>query len=252
MEGAAGGGITPWAFIGGYGTKDQIGANAYYTNIGISEYKLESYGALIGIMDRVELSAARITLDTQKVGGTLGLGNGFQIKQNVLGIKVRLMGDGVLDQASWLPQIAIGALHKKNQQGDIIKSLGAKEDSGIDYYISATKIFLNQSVLANATLRRTKANQLGLLGFGGDKNNQYQMQFEASLAYLLTRQLALGIEHRRKPDNLKVAEEKDWSDIFLAWAPNKNISLTLAYAKLGRIAIRDNQFGVYSSLQIGF
>lgn len=45
----------------------------------------------------------------------------------------------------------------------MVKSLGAKEDSGTDYYISATKIFLSQNLLANATMRRTKANQLGVL-----------------------------------------------------------------------------------------
>ncbi len=252
IEGSAGGGLTPWAFIGGYGTKDQIGANAYYTNVGISEYKVESYGALIGIKDRVELSVARMTLDTKKVGGALGIGNGFQIKQNILGLKVRVLGDGVLEQASWLPQISVGMLHKKNQNGDLVKSLGAKEDSGIDYYVSATKIFLNQSILINTTLRRTKANQLGLLGFGGDKRNEQQFKLEGSLAYLLSRELALGVEYRMKPNNLKVAEEENWSDIFLAWAPSKNISLTLAYAQLGRIAIQDNQFGVYSSLQVGF
>ena len=31
IEGAAGGGLTPWAVIGGYGTKEQIGGNAFYT-----------------------------------------------------------------------------------------------------------------------------------------------------------------------------------------------------------------------------
>lgn len=252
IEGSAGGGLTPWAFIGGYGTRDQIGANAYYTNVNISDYKLESYGALIGIMDRVEISVARLTLDTQKVGSLLGLNHNFKIRQNVLGLKVKLLGDGVLEQASWLPQISVGAQHKKNQEGDIVKSLGAKEDVGIDYYVTATKIFLNQSILANVTVRRTKANQLGLLGFGGNENNEHEFMFEGSAAYLLNSQLALGLEHRMKPDNLKVAEEESWSDIFIAWAPTKNISLTLAYAQFGRIAIKDNQSGVYTSLQLGF
>lgn len=252
IEGSAGGGLTPWAFIGGYGTKDQIGANAYYTNVNISDYKLESYGVLVGIMDRVELSVARLTLDTQKVGSLLGLNHNFKIRQNVLGLKIKLLGDGVLDQASWLPQISVGAQHKKNQEGDIVKSLGARDDVGIDYYITATKIFLNQSILTNVTIRRTKANQLGLLGFGGDKKDDHEFMFEGSAAYLLSSQLALGLEHRMKPDNLKVAEEESWSDIFLAWAPSKNISLTLAYAQFGRIAIKDNQSGVYTSLQLGF
>lgn len=252
LEGAGGGGLTPWALIGGYGTRDQVGGNAHYTNVAISDYKLESYGALIGIRDRMEISVARQTLDTEKVGALLGLNRGFKIRQNIIGLKVKVLGDAVLEQDSWLPQIAVGAQHKKNQEGKIVKSLGAEDDVGVDYYVSATKLFLSQSLLANLTLRRTEANQLGLLGFGGNKNDSHKLLPEASLAYLLTQNVALGAEYRMKPDNLKVAEEDDWWDVFVAWAPTKNISLTLAYADLGRIAIKDNQSAVYTSLQIGF
>lgn len=252
LEGSAGGGISPWALIGGYGTRDQIGGNAYYTNVAISDYKLESYGALIGLYDRVELSVARQTLDTEKVGNLLGIGRGFKIRQNIIGVKVKLVGDAVLDQDSWLPQISVGGQHKKNQEGDIVKSLGAEDDTGIDYYISATKIFLSQSLLANITLRRTEANQLGLLGFGGDRNDSHKLFPEVSLAYLLYQNFALGAEYRAKPNNLNVANEDDWWDVFAAWTPTKNISLTVAYANLGQVAVKDNQGAFYSSLQIGF
>lgn len=253
IEGSGGGGISPWALIGGYGTKDQIGASAYYTNVAISDYKLESYGALLGIYDRVELSVARQTLDTENVGNLLGLNRGFKIRQNIIGIKVKVLGDAVLEQDSWLPQISVGAQHKKNQEGKIVvNALGADDDTGIDYYVSATKIFLSQSLLANATLRRTKANQLGLLGFGGDRNNEHKFCPEASIAYLVRQDVALGAEYRYKPNNLNFAEEDDWWDIFAAWSPSKNISLTVAYASLGRVAIKDNQSAVYSSIQIGF
>jgi len=252
IEGAAGGGLTPWAFIGGYGTRDQIGASAYYTNVAISDYHLESTGALIGFYDRVEFSVARLTFDTQKIGALLGLGADYKIKQYVYGIKVKVLGDGVLDQASWLPQISVGAQYKKNQEGDVVRSVGAEDDAGIDYYVSATKIFLAQSLLANVTLRRTKANQLGILGFGGDEEESHTFQFEGSLAYLLTRQVALGAELRQKPNNLGVADEDDWSDVFVAWAPTKNLSLTAAYTMLGNIVLRDDQGGFYTSLQLGF
>lgn len=252
LEGSAGGGLTPWAFIGGYGTKDQIGANAYYTNVNISDYHLESTGALIGFYDRVELSAARLTFDTLNVGRLLGLGTSYKIKQNVFGMKIKLLGDGVLDQASWLPQISAGVQYKKNQEWAVLKSIGAQDDHGVDFYLTATKVFLGQSLLANVTLRRTKANQLGILGFGGNKKDSYQHMFEGSLAYLVTREVALGAEYRMKPNNLKNLEEQNWSDIFIAWAPTKNISLTAAYTMLGNITIKDNQSGFYSSIQIGF
>lgn len=252
IEGSAGGGITPWALIGGYGTRNEIGANAFYTKINLNDYDLESFGAMVGIYDRLELSVAHQTFNTERIGTLLGLGPGYKIEQNVFGAKLKVLGDAVLDQDNWMPQIAVGAQYKKNEEGKIVRSLGADDDKGIDYYISATKIILSQSILVNGTLRRTRANQLGILGFGGDKNDSHKYFFEGSVGYLLRRDLVVGAEYRNKPNNLKVAKEEDWYDLFLAWTPTKNISLTFAYAVAGQVAVRDNQTGLYSSIQVGF
>jgi hypothetical protein len=252
VEGAAGGGLTPWAVIGGYGTRDQIGANAFYTNVGLDDYTLDSYGVLVGFYDRVELSFSRQEFDTEAVGGLLGLGNGFTFTQDTIGVKVKVAGDAVLEQDSWLPQIAVGAQYKKNDQPGVLAFVGARDDSGVDYYVSATKLYLAQSLLLNGTVRFTKANQFGILGFGGDRNDSYKAQFEGSAAYLLSRNLAIGAEYRTKPNNLGIADEDDAWDVFVAWAPIKNVSLTVAYVDLGNIVIRDDQRGVYASLQVGF
>lgn len=252
IEGAAGGGLTPWAVIGGYGTGDQIGANAYFTRVGVDDYSLDSFGALVGLYDRVELSFARQAFDTRDVGAALGLGRGFTIKQDIIGIKVKLVGDAVLEQDSRLPQISVGAQYKRNDQGGLVRAIGAQDDRGTDLYVSATKLYLDQNLLLNGTLRFTEANQFGILGFGGDKDDGYSAQFEASAAYLITRNLAIGAEYRTKPDNLNIAVEDDAWDVFVAWAPVKNVSLTLAYVDLGNIVIADNQRGFYASVQVGF
>ncbi len=252
VEGSAGGGLTPWAVIGGYGTQDEIGANAFYTRVTLPDYHLDDVGALVGFYNRVELSFAQQRFNTEKVGGALGLGNGFTFTQNVIGLKVRLFGDAVLDQDSWLPQVSVGIQHKTNDQAAVLKYIGAKSDQGNDYYINATKLILSQSVLLNATLRYTKANQIGILGFGGDKNNSYQAEFEGSVAYLLSRNWAVGAEYRQKPNNLSIAREDNWYDAFVAWAPTKHVSLTLAYADLGNIVIKQRQRGLYASVQVGF
>ena len=161
-----------------------------------------------------------------------------------------------------MPQIAIGAENKENigLSGLIngpITALGAKNTSGTDYYISATKIFLDQSILANITIRDTEANQMGLLGFGGGINNSYKAEFEGSLAYLINKNWVLGTEYREKPHNLAADNEKAYYDVFLAWFPTKNFSVTLAYANLGSIAApvtgnNSNQTGAYLSVQAGF
>ncbi len=252
VEGAAGGGLTPWAVIGGYGTRDQIGGNAFYTRVDVDDYSLDSYGVLVGFYDRVELSVSQQRFDTEAVGAALGLGRGFAFRQETVGLKVRLFGDAVLEQDSWVPQVSVGLQHKRNDQAGVLALIGAQNDDGTDLYMSATKLYLAQSLLVNGTVRYTKANQFGILGFGGDRNRDAEAMFEGSVAYLLRRDLAIGAEYRQKPDNLGIATEEDAWDVFVAWAPTKHVSVTVAYVDLGNIVIADNQRGVYASLQVGF
>lgn len=252
LEGAAGGGITPWAVIGGNGTREQIGANAFYTRVNVGDYHLDDAGVMVGFYDRFELSFAQQRFNTEAVGAALGLGDGFTFKQDVIGLKLRVAGDAVLDSDSAMPQIAVGLQYKRNNQGAVLDFIGAEDDHGVDVYVSATKLFLAESFLLNGTLRLTKANQIGILGFGGDLNGNYKPQLELSGAYLLNRKLAIGAEYRMKPDNLGIAKEDDWFDVFVAYAPSKNVSVTVAYADLGRIVLPDRQRGIYASLQVGF
>jgi len=251
IEGSAGGGLTPWAVIGGNGTKEQVGASAFYTNVRANDYTLNTGGVLLGIYDRVELSVAQQKFNTREVGGLLGLGNGYTFTQKIYGAKLRLVGDAVLEQDSWLPQISVGFQHKENDRGDLLRALGIKHDKGTDYYVAATKLFLNTSILVNGTVRMTKANQTGILGFGTNTKDKYEAMFEGSIAYLARKDLAFGVEFRQKPDNLGFKED-NWYDLFVAYAPTKNVSVTLAYANLGNIVIKDKQRATYLSLQVGF
>ncbi|GAC1347682.1 MAG: DUF3034 family protein [Acetobacteraceae bacterium] len=252
IEGAGGGGLVPWALITGYGTRDAIGGNAHYTYVHTPGFDLHTAGVAVGLYDRVEVSLARQRFDTRAVGGKLGLGKNYTIDQTIAGVKVRVFGDAVYDQDTWLPQVSVGMLYKTNNRSALLRALGAKSSDGVDVYIAATKLFLNESLLLNATVRATRANQFGLLGFGGDRQSGYSAQFEGSAAYLVNRHLAVGAELRTKPDKLRFAREDNVWDVFAAWFLNKNISATLAYAQLGRIAGERNQGGLYLSLQAGF
>jgi len=252
VDGAAGGGLATWALIGGNETKDGIGGSAHVTYVPLADYSLASYGAAIGIMDRVELSYTRQVFDTHKVGTALGLGKGFTFDQDVFGTKIRLFGDAVYDQASWLPQVSIGAQYKHANRGAIIHAVGGAHDSGTDFYVSATKILLARSLVLDGTVRATKANQFGLLGFGGDRHDRYSAQFEGSAALLLTRKLAVGGELRTKPDNLGFAREDAAWDAFTAYAMTQNLSVTAAYVDLGSIATVKGQRGAFLSLQASF
>ena len=212
-------------------------------------------------------SAASITSTT---GTQLGL-PGLHLRQTIIGGKLRIAGDAVLDSDSLMPQIAIGVQHKRLQSSGLdatLDALGARR-SGTDLYISATKLFLAQGVLVNATLRASRANQGGLLGHGatlGGADDRTQLLPEVSVAYLLRRDLAVGVEYRAMPNKLQRAgaaaglgdglRAGDWKDIFIAWAPGKNVSITAAYVDLGRIVGATTgdrkQTGVYLSAQLAF
>ncbi len=257
VEGAAGGGLTPWALIGGYGSQDSYGGNVHATAVKTSDYSLDTQGVLIGWHDRYEVSLAR-----QEFRGHLAPLDNLKLRQNILGLKWRFAGDAVYDQDRAMPQLALGLMVKQNQDvGGLgalgitsVKQLGAKQDHGFDVYLSATKLLLDQSLLLNGTLRASKANQMGLLGFGGDKHDRYELLAEGSVAWLINRQWVAGLEYRMKPRNLSVDNEKDYFDAFVAWFPSKHVSVTAAWVSLGDITIFNpkRQQGWYLSLQAGF
>ncbi len=252
IEGAAGAGLAPWALIAGNETENGIGATAFYTAVPLSDYDFAAYGAAIGFFDRFEISYTHQTFDTGATGALLGLGHGFEFAQDIFGAKLRLLGDALYDQDSLLPQIAIGVQYKRADHEALIQALGGDSDEGVDYYVAATKILLNQSLIVNATVRFTEANQFGLLGFGGDRESGHTAQIELSAAYMLSDRLVIGAEYRSRPDNLSFAEEEAGYDVFAAYAITDNLTLVGGYVDLGSIATFDRQDGAYLSLQIGF
>lgn len=261
LEGSAGGGIVPWAVIAGYGTDEQADATGFYTNVTTPNFTLNDIGLAVGYFNRFELSVANERFGLGPTGDlALNVGPNYELRQDIAGVKLRLFGDVVYDQDSWLPQVAIGAHYYDNSSqlggASTVKALGAKSDTGQDYYIAATKLwiggFLGRDLLANVTLRATKANQSGLLGFGGDLDNSYKLEPEVSLAVLLNQDVAVGGEYRRMPRELTIATQRDWADAFVAYFPNKNLSLTFGYATLGTIAGAPNQNGLYLSATATF
>ena len=252
LQGPAGGGLNPWAVIGGYGSTGQIGANGFYTRVPLRDFDLESYGALVGIDDRIEISLARTSFDTKKVGAALGLGSHYFISTNSYGLKVRLSGDAVLDQDSLLPQVAAGIIYRTVDRANLVRALGARDDQDAEFYLSATKLLLEQSLLVSAAVTFTRANQFGILGFGGTRADNYQACPQISLAYLLGRHWIIGAEYRARPDNLASFREGNGFDGFIAFAPTKNFTANLALVDLGPIVGKSNQRGLYGAIQFGF
>lgn len=309
FEGSGGGGLTPWALITGYGTADEIGASTHYTYIHTDDYGLQSAGVKVGFFDRLELSLARhrLNVDRSVVASTAGaltgalepiLGppgpldpSGTDIGMDIFGAKLRLFGDAVYRQDSWMPQVSLGVQHKRNRDfgggvtvpylGDvgIPALLGASDSSGTDFYLAATKVFLGvpfgRNLLLNGTVRATRANTYGLLGFGRrvinpldgqllDSDNGYELEYEFSAALFLTPTIVAGAEYRTQSNRLAnqpvlgllgapdLAAEDDVYDLFVAWLPNKTFALTAAWVDLGNLPFQPDSHAAYLSLQASF
>lgn len=256
IEGSAGGGLVPWALLGSYADDEEWGGTVALSRADVDDYSLSVTGAGLNWNNRVEVTVARQTLDLDSLVFTLKDGFGLEqdeLNQDIFGVKVRLAGDVLY--SPW-GQWSAGVQHKRQRDFTVPDAIGARDDSGTDVYISGSKVFFaavfGRNLLVNATARGTRANQGGLLGFGGDLNNSYEIMAEAGVGVFINRQWLVGAEYRQKPDNLSFAREDDWWDVFVAWVPDRRLAVTAAFVNLGDIATLTDQQGVYLSLQGSF
>lgn len=252
LEGAAGGGITPWAVLAGYGERGEWGGDVFATRVETGDYRLDVAGVAFAFDNRLELSYARQRFDLGTLARDLALPEN-SLSQDVFGVKLRLFGDLIYDR---LPQVSLGLQHKRQKDFLIPALIGAQRDEDTEAYLTGSRLILGgafgYNLLLNGGLRYSRANELGLLGFGGDRRDSRSLLKEGSAAVLFSPRWALGVEYREKPDNLSFAGESDWADLFLGYFPNKHLAVVLAYARLGEIATLDNQDGVYLSVQGSF
>ncbi len=256
IEGSAGGGLVPWALLGSYASDEEWGGTLALSQAETDDYSLSVTGAGLNWNNRIELTVARQTLDLDELVFTLKDGFGLEqdeLNQDIIGAKVRLAGDVLY--SPW-GQWSAGVQYKRQRDFTVADAIGARDDSGTDLLLSASKLFFaavfDRNLLVNATARATKANQGGLLGFGGDRNNGYEVMAEASVGVFVNRQWLVGAEYRQKPNNLSFAGEDDWWDLFVAWVPDRRLAVTAALVNLGDVATLNDQQGLYLSLQGSF
>lgn len=244
-EGSAGGGLVPWALLSGYGDDGEIGGAAFVSTVRVDDFSLSVVGASVSIDNRVEFSAAKQRFDIDSVVP------GETLEQSILGVKFRLFGEVPYDRGA---QVALGVQLKQSDTFEVPEAVGARDDSGVDVYLAASKLWLagpfGRSLFLNGTLRATQANQSGLMGFGTAGDSGHELMAEAAGGVFLNRHWVVGAEYRQKPDRLDFAREDDWKDVFIGWFPNKRLSVVAAWTDLGSIAGLDDQRGVYLSVEI--
>lgn len=256
IEGSAGGGLSPWALLGSYASDEEWGGTLALSQAETDDYTLAVTGAGVTWNNRLELTLARQSLDLDELVFTLKNGFGLEqdeLTQDIVGAKLRVAGDVLY--SPW-GQWSAGLQYKRQREFTVPAAIGARDDSGTDVYLSGSKLFfaavMDRNLLVNATVRATRANQGGLLGFGGDRNNGHELMAEASLGLFLDRHWLVGAEYRQKPDNLSFTTEDDWWDVFVAWVPDRRLALTAALVNLGDVATLEDQQGLYLQLQGSF
>ena len=221
VEGNAGGGIVPLAALAGYGAREEQGGTAFISALGTPDYALQAVGANWSWHNRVEISLARQRLQHENLSAALSVAD-TTIEQTIAGIKVRVAGDLLFTS---VPQISLGINYKKNHDFLIPSAAGAVRDEDVEAYLAASKVYLGgffgYNLLLNGVARYTRANQAGLVGFGGDRNDQHKLYGEFSAGVFYNKHVLVGAEWRQKPNNLSFAAEDNWQTFFLVWFPNK-------------------------------
>lgn len=254
IDGQAGGGLVPWALLADKPSVAITGLNTQ--NLGLTSVAVNG-----GIANRVELSYARTSVNVvgTAVGNTANLAN-----VDNFGLKVKLndMGD--------LPQFAVGVVNKR-ASGSLLDStvvpLVNDSKSGTDVYVAATKVvkFGDTSVLLNGVIRASKANQLGVLGFGGGNaagaKTGYSYKPELSAEIFASENVLIGAEYRAQPSNGVVAtdgvlHQNAAYDLNIVYVASKSLALTAAYVNLGQVAPAlagsNRQAGLYLQAQATF
>lgn len=260
IDGQAGGGLVPWALL-------SSGPTVAITHLGTQNLGINSVAVNTSFANRVEVSYARNMLSVSgtnatALGGLVGASNTNNVDN--LGMKVKLN-----DMSDSMPQFALGLVYKRASGSlpDLLNSAFGINKTATDVYGAATKIVNvgGKTVLLNGVVRASKANQMGLLGFGGGTTlgakTGYSVKPELSVEVFAAENVIVGAEYRAQPSNGVagtdgVLRQNAAYDLHVVYVANKNFTLTAAYTNLGQVAPgatnSNKQNGMLLQAQVNF
>jgi len=227
LEGVGGVAFNPLAYLADsdgenshfkIGNTDIIGKprfGAWYVNLDHVNVDWTAIGVADTFFNRLEVSYGYESINQE---------NTTAKHKNNLGTKLLLLPENSFD-TKFLPAISVGTIFKHTS------NVGAGVDaSGQDYYVVATKLItqLPRPVLLSGGVLSTKGKTTGVFGYDKDR----RATGFGNIDVILPLNLIAGFEYKQG------AHYKDWKDAnywdaHLAWTPNKNLSLILAYVDAG-------------------
>jgi hypothetical protein len=219
--------------------------------MGISTKTLNVFAVTQPICDRVEVGYAMNQLrlgslynDIRKFGLDPGRKDVYLHHFN---LRAKLLPENSFGLP--LPAVSAGIHFKYNDGVDEINdnvgkafdSIGYHKSSGIDYTLTASKMFptlaFGRPVILTGGIRFSKAAQLGFLGFG----KTCRASFEGSVVCLPTDWLVLGYEFRQKRNPYGsipglIGDEDNWHALSASVIVNKHLTVSALAGLLGHVA----------------
>jgi hypothetical protein len=213
--------------------KPQVGS--WYVHFGESKIDWATIGVADSFFNRLELSYGF---------ETAALASGPHRFQNNVGAKLLLIPENWRGH-KFIPAVSVGGIWKNTEN-----AIGSKPN-GFDAYVVATKLIdqLPVPLLLSGGALLTQGKATGLLGY--DKKSAVAAFGNADL--VVTKWLALGYEVKQGA-KFKDFRNATYQDAHVAWMPNKNLTVVLAYVYGGatkKTAVGLGS-GIVASLQYAF
>jgi hypothetical protein len=249
LEGVGGVALNPLAYLAdsaGEGSHFKIGNTdiigkprfgAWYVNLDHVNVDWTAIGVADTFFKRLEVSYGYESINQA---------NAAARHKNNLGIKFLLLPENSFD-TEFLPAVSAGAIFKRTS------NVGAGVDAGgQDYYLVTTKLItqLPRPVLLSTGVLSTKGKATGVFGYDKDRKETWFGNIDVILPW----NLIAGFEYKQGA-RYSDWKDADYWDLHVAWTPNKNLSLILAYVDAGdskpakRLGLGD---GVVLSAQYAF
>lgn len=155
---------------------------------------------------------------------TVNQDNATAKHKNNIGAKLLILPENYAG-AKFLPAVSIGAIWKQTS------NVGTGvDDNAFDYYAVATKLVtqLPAPVLVSGGALSTKGKTTGVFGYDKDR----ELTGFANIDVILPKNILAGFEYKQGA-NYSDWKDSDYWDTHIAWTPDKNLTLVLAYVNAG-------------------
>lgn len=227
LEGVGGVAFNPLAYLADsdgpdshlkIGDTDVVGKprfGAWYVSLSDVKVDWTAIGIADTFFNRLEVSYGYETVNQE---------NATAKHKNNIGAKLLILPENYAD-TKFLPAVSIGTIWKQTSN----VSAGV-DDNAFDYYAVATKLItqLPTPVLVSGGALSTKGKTTGVFGYDKDR----ELTGFANIDVILPIDVLVGFEYKQGA-SYSDWKDSDYWDTHLAWTPNKNLTIVLAYVNAG-------------------